>query len=61
MREKVDVNIRGRPLTLRKAEGRTKEENNTNLHATVSDLPLEFLAILSGEIPDTIGSTKGWV
>ena len=36
-----------------------RNRKTTNLHAAVCDLPLEFFAILSGEIPNTIGSTKG--
>ena len=36
----------------------TKWES-TYLHAPVNDFPFELLAVLSGEISCTIGSTKG--
>jgi hypothetical protein len=45
-------------VKLRKAKEMTKWEG-VYLHVAVNDLPLEFFAVLSGEIPCTIGSTKG--
>ena len=39
--------------------GDQKPEESTNLHAIVNDFPLEFLAILGGKIPRTIGKHKG--